>query len=419
MTTLVARLPFRNLWICYQTIFANAYKTSLTATSFVIPYCFLARVVSAVLLAFFLQSPIQAQAIVHPYLSPSAIATTQALLSPNESSFENASLEWLLERTAKENGLNIWCDRRIARDTLVTINQMDSARPLATIEQLLLAACDQVDAAILPLAGVIAIVPKSKRDILANVYWKLIVSKKSNALAVSESKQKPWAKGAQASDLLEQFRSVHLPSISKIPEIEHDVWPAFDFRDATVASVSVCLLGGFDLCLVERGQGLAIEPLAEWEASMKQDALVEWLYEQKMIDRTNEEDRKAWKLRWPDSKGVRNGKPLGSRISATAMAHYDFAKLLTPPRPKPTKNSTKVFSGTIKSDLPRLLDWMSNRFQLEFYPLPLPDEYATKQIDLDVKEITMEELLSLVAKKASIEFKMSGKRVEVVFPNNK
>ena len=137
-----------------------------------------------------------------------------------------------------------------------------------------------------------------------------------------------------------------------------------------------------------------------------------------MIDRTNEEDRKAWKLRWPDSKGVRNGKPLGSRMSATAMAHYDFAKLLTPPRPKPTKNSTKVFSGTIKSDLPRLLEWMSNRFQLEFYPLPLPAEYATKQIDLDVKEITMDELLTLVAKKASIEFKKSGKRVEVVFPNN-
>lgn len=110
-------------------------------------------------------------------------------------------------------------------------------------------------------------------------------------------------------------------------------------------------------------------------------------------------------------------KPFGSRMTATAMAHYDFAKLLTPPRPKPTKNSTKVFSGTIKADLPRLLDWMSNQFQLEFYPLPLPTEYATKQIDLDVKEITMDELLSLVAKKASIEFKKSGKRVEVVFPD--
>lgn len=375
------------------------------------------RIVLAVLFVFLLQTFLQAQAIVHPYLSPGAIATTQVLLSPNESRSENASLEWLLERTAKENGLNIWCDRRIARDTLVTIKPTDDERSMATIEQSLSAACDQVDAAILPLDGVIAIVPKSKRDILATVYWKLIVSKKLNALAMSKSKQKPWTKGAQASDLLEQFRSVHLPSISQIPEIEHDLWPAFDFREATVASVSVCLLGGFDLCLVESEQGLVIEPLSEWEASLGQDVLVEWLYDQKMIDRTKEEDRKAWKLRWPDSKGIRSVKPLGSRMTATAMAHYDFAKLLTPPRPKPTKNSTKVFSGTIKADLPRLLDWMSNQFQLEFYPLPLPAEYATKQIDLDVKEITMDELLSLVAKKASIEFKKSGKRVEVVFPD--
>ena len=376
------------------------------------------RIVLAVLFVFLLQTFLQAQAIVHPYLSPGAIATTQVLLSPNESRSENASLEWLLERTAKENGLNIWCDRRIARDTLVTIKPTDDERSMATIEQSLSAACDQADAAILPLDGVIAIVPKSKRDILATVYWKLLVSKKSNALAMSKSKQKPWAKGTQASDLLEQFRSVHLPSIPQVPKIEHDLWPAFDFQEATVASVSVCLLGGFDLCLVESEQGLVIAPLSEWQASLGQDVLVEWLYDQKMIDRTKEEDRKAWKLRWPDSKGVRNAKPLGSRMTATAMAHYDFAKLLTPPRPKPAKNSTKVFSGTIKADLPRLLDWMSNQFQLEFYPLPLPAEYATKQIDLDVKEITMDELLSLVAKKASIEFKKSGKRVEVVFPDH-
>jgi hypothetical protein len=170
------------------------------------------RIVLAVLFVFLLQTFLQAQAIVHPHLSPGAIATTQVLLSPNESRSENASLEWLLERTAKENGLNIWCDRRIARDTLVTIKPTDDERSMATIEQSLSAACDQVDAAILPLDGVIAIVPKSKRDILATVYWKLIVSKKLNALAMSKSKQKPWTKGAQASDLLEQFRSVHLPS---------------------------------------------------------------------------------------------------------------------------------------------------------------------------------------------------------------
>ena len=422
MTTLVARLTFRNLRICYQIIFVNACKTSLTATTIVIPCCFLGRCVSAVLFVFLLPSvlhvqALHAQAVVHPYLSPGAIATTQVLLSPNESRSENASFEWLLERTAKENGLNIWCDRRVARDKIVTIKPTDESQPMATIEQSLTAACDQVDAAILPLDGVIAVVPKSKRDVLATVYWKLIVSKKSNALAMAKSKLKPWDKGTQASDLLEQFRSVHLPSISKIIEIEHDIWPAFDFRDATVASVSVCLLGGFDLCLVENEQGLVIEPLSEWEASLGNDLLVEWLYDQKLIDRTKEEDRKAWKLRWPDSKGVRNAKPLGSRMTATAMAHYDFAKLLTPPRPKPDKNSTKVFSGTIKADLPRLIDWMANRFQLEFYPLPLPAEYATKQIDLDVKEITMDELLSLVAKKASIEFKKSGKRVEVVFPD--
>jgi len=395
----------------------NACKSRLTAKRIVIALASKLKVASVLFVALALQSAALAQTVVHPFMTPNAIVTAHALQSPNESDFEDTTFEWLLESTAKENDLSIWCDRRISRDKLITIKRKDGEQSLDTIEQLLSAACDKVDAAILPMDGVVAVVPKSKRDLLATVYWKLLQSKKTGLVAGAISKQTSWDDGAIASDLLEQFRSVHLPSISSIPEVEYDLWPAFRFQKASIASVSVCLLSSFDLCLVESEQGPVIQSLADFESSIERGALVEWLYEQKEVDRTKEEDRKAWKQRWTDSKVGRSVKPVGFRVNATVMAHYDFVRLLIPPRPKRTKSNAKVFSGEIKSDLQRLLGWISNRSQLEFHPLPLPPEYASKEIRLNVQKVTMEELLELVSKQALIEFKKTGERVEIILPD--
>lgn len=417
MTTLVARRAFRNLPSCKQSLFANAFKSCLTESTVVTLRSRLIKLVATYIVALMGQSLALAQVSPHPFMTPRAVATLHALQSPNAPDFENGSFEWLLERSAQENEVSIWCDRRIARDTILSLKKADQGQAFETIEQLLSTACDQVDAALLPMDGVVAVVPKANRDLLAAAYWNLLTSKNSSWTANSIAMPLSWTKGTSALDILDQFRRLHLPTISTSPKVEYDLWPAFQFQKVSVAAVSICLLGSFDLCLTEGDQGLEIKSLTDFESSMERGVLVDWLYEQKQVDRTNQDSRKAWKQRWPDSVGTRSIKPPGSQISARAMAHYDFAKLLNPPRPKQAPNSTQVFSGEVRADLPRLLSWISNRYQLEFFPLPLPPDYAAKEIKLNVQKVTMDELLDLVAKEAAIEFKKFGKRVEIVIPS--
>ena len=61
----------------------------------------------------------------HPCLSPYAIAIQQTLQAPCEQVVENASLESLLDSISSAYEIPIWCDRRIARDTPVTLEKRD------------------------------------------------------------------------------------------------------------------------------------------------------------------------------------------------------------------------------------------------------------------------------------------------------
>ena len=167
---------------------------------------------------------------------------------------------------------------------------------------------------------------------------------------------------------------------------------------------------------MEREQKWIVVSLADFESSTKKGNLVEWVYDSKEFNRMKEQDRKEWKQRWPESTESRNAKSPGVRINASAIAHRELAQFLIPQRPKAPKTASSVFSGEINSQLKPLLEWIANRNKIEFHPLPLPTEYATKTISLNVKNVTVDELLDLVAKDAAIEFKKSGNRVEIVLP---
>jgi hypothetical protein len=409
MSTLVAGHSVRNHLHCRAGFLRKAVRTYLTSTRCLTLATALTLAITSSLSIASAQNNRS-----HPYMTSNAIATNHVLLERADKDFDNVAFEWLVESLSQEHNLLLWCDRRVARDMQVTVKRLASNNQIATLEQQLGEAAKQVDAAILPMDGVVAIVPRSKRDAIACAYWQLLQSKKGSTFGRLETKPFQWNDGAVASDIVERFLSDSMQDARLTPMIEHDLWRAFEFRKCSIASISVCLLSGFDLYLAESENSLQIVPLPSAESLP-----VEWDYRQTDFDKLSEQERKAWKARWPDSKGTRVLSPPVTRIVATVMAHRDLIQPLLPApkvRPKNSRDGKALITGEVKADFENVMKWVANTGSLEFYPLPLSPKLAKKEIDLKVKDVTLDDLLRLVAKQASIELRREGKRVQIVEP---
>ncbi|HUP79495.1 MAG TPA: hypothetical protein VM260_13165, partial [Pirellula sp.] len=170
-TTLVTPVSLRNQFIQQESKLEKASCSYLTT-----PHS--ATLIQVAMLAFFaLSGQAFSQSTTHPYLSVSAIAIQQSLQAPCEQVVQNASLESLLDSISSAYEISIWCDRRIARDTLVTVERRDGL-----LEDFLNRAIEKVDAVLIPLAGVLLVAPKSERDAIEAAYWRLTVSRAANTL---------------------------------------------------------------------------------------------------------------------------------------------------------------------------------------------------------------------------------------------
>ena len=81
----------------------------------------------------------------HPSMTAASIALQQGLQAPCRT-YVSAPLESLLEVISKEQGIPIWIDRRIAKDTKIEIEKQEE-----TLETFLTRAAASVDGALVPV----------------------------------------------------------------------------------------------------------------------------------------------------------------------------------------------------------------------------------------------------------------------------
>ncbi len=347
----------------------------------------------------------------HPCLSPYAIAIQQTLQAPCEQVVENASLESLLDSISSAYEIPIWCDRRITRDTLVTLEKRDE-----TLESFLKRAVEKVDAVLIPLAGVVMVASKTQGDTIEAAHWRLVVSRSANSMKPMGSKPFGWSDGSVASTVIQDFASRCIPDAKLDIKMEHDIWRAFEFRKLTTpATIGTCLLSGFDLCIVDQDGKLNLAPISTV------DSVVTWTYSSEEIQKKiGESAWKAWRQRWPSATIAKSTKPEGWRVTGTVASHRDLIVPMIPkkkwekPKPSEIGLDKKGFSGALEGELELVLRSLAAQTKLDFFPIPLPASLETKKVKLKLDKTPLDDILKEITKQCGVRFIRNGQRVEII-----
>jgi hypothetical protein len=398
-STLIATRSLRNQIVQQESIRNNPLQSSLTTA----PSVTLAWIALLVL-----QSHACGQMVSnHPSMTAASIALQQKLQSPCRA-YVAAPLESLLEIISIEQGIPIWIDRRITKDAKIEIEKQEE-----TIETYLARVSSSVGGALVPVDGVLMIVPQPKQASIEAAYWRLAVSRVGGALTRIDPTPFEWPEASVPSKILNEFvRRYGLQELNEAP-LEYDLWKKFEFRKSSPASISVCLLSGFDLCLADENNQLKIVSL---ERSGDSAFDVNWVYKASEVKRIGEAYWRDWRTRWPDavSKATKTGD---YHIQAQVAAHRDLLQPLFPlKKPDTKKQGISVFSGPLKGELEIVLRSLAVQTQLEFVPLPLPPKLGSKSIDVTLNNSTIEDILKLIGNESGLEFRKLGQRVEIILP---
>jgi hypothetical protein len=343
---------------------------------------------------------------IHPCLSASAIQIQQVLQAPCEQSFESQSLELMLDNIAAAYSVPIWCDRRIARDTAISMDRRDE-----TLESFLGRAVDKVSAVLVPLDGVIMIVPSTKRDEIESNYWRLVVSPAAKKMRTAGAKPFGWQDGNVALSVIQDFSTRCVPDTNLEFKIEHDIWRKFEFRKtSSPASISACLLSGFNLCLADQNGVLTLTP------TQPADPNVVWTYSSDEIEKKiGPAAWKEWRAQWPSVSISKSVKPTGWRVTAPVAAHRELIRPLIPRKKwEQPKLEQKGFTGPVEGPLESVIPYLAANAKLEFFPLPLSAGQKSIQVKMILKNTTLDDILKEITKQSGVQFKRQGNRVEIL-----
>jgi hypothetical protein len=343
----------------------------------------------------------------HPFLGSSIVATQQILKSPNEIVSPSTSLQKLVDQVSQAHKLGIWVDRRVVRDRQIRLQSNG-----LTVGQVLENAANQVEAKVVPMDGCVAIVPLAKFDAYASAYWELstILSAKPGQ---AKSIRFGWEEGTESQEILRNFFGKI--GITRLDiQVPWDIWRTFEFANASAASVSVCILGGFDLVLVESNGTWTTEPMMRrYQDSSNRSKPFAWNYSSSEIDRIPVSYRESWRKRWPEAEIAKTAKPVGSTVLASAASHLDLVKPLIPeakPKPKP---KVIELSGTIQGTASGVLQSLAKSYQLSFDPMSLPPKSGEREFSLQVDKVSLDDLIRKIGKAIDVDLVLQGSEIRV------
>jgi hypothetical protein len=340
-----------------------------------------------------------AQSPSHPYRSASAITLAGRLKSPCLQRVEPVGAREQFDAWSMEHQVLIWLDRRIASDTIVSMDAVDSRSLL----QALLEVCHQLDAELAIIDRVVMIVPRERAAGIEWAYWKLLTDQPNAAWCRPDKQTWAWSDGATAesiwSDWQQRYRLQILEDSASPPlDFERDRWRRFQWENTTPLAIGLCLLSGLDRMLESDGKGLRIAATAP----PREPEPVAWLYRDE-ISKVGKEAWIAWRQQWPNAEVFKlEAHSLATwKIVAPVAAHRE---LMAPLAPIPLKPATvekdrKRFTGRYRGELQRILAGFANQMSLELQTPSLPLALARMEIDIAFQELSVQE----IAKKISIE----------------
>ncbi|MFO0921731.1 MAG: hypothetical protein U0905_04495 [Pirellulales bacterium] len=297
-----------------------------------------------------------------------------------------------IERTA---GIQLWLDRRLNPDRLVDF------RITGTYDQAIQELSKLIGGEVAWIENVVYLAPQGEAAKIEAAYWRLFQAWPSSERVPNQSWS--WKRATQPAEYLRTQLENQSYSLQSFERIDYDLWDAASLQDCSLPAKISLFLAGFDLSLSKDNKNLLVIPMSDdVEVSARTSSI-----------RVTPSQKQAWAKLWPQAK-AKSTKDTEWQITGPAKAHRD---LLRPSNPngkstqRPTSN--KKLSGKIQGPLGDLLRQLAEANQLQVEPWPLPEPIAGKRVDLQVENVTIEELFQRMAESTGTVIRVEGKSLKV------
>lgn len=222
-----------------------------------------------------------------------------------------------------------------------------------------------------------------------------------------------WPDATAPKDLLTTLARENKFEIKGLDQVPHDLWAAADWPGLNVASRLTLILAQFDLSFEIAADGASIS-LVKFPA----DAKIEIAYN---VPGSAEEIASG--LKQNSLLAAAEINPTGNKIVVRARQEdHDAIKELLARRPvKRTnvrENTKDVYTLKVTLAADKLLDQLAKKLSLELKidhdAIAAKGLSLSKEVQLDVKQVNIDQLLRAVLDPVGLRFKRNGKVVEVM-----
>jgi hypothetical protein len=346
----------------------------------------------------------------HPYENPRFQQLYATLRQPSSMIAKHLTLREALNGLEESLQQTVWLDRRIDGEQIINLEsgQRTHQQCLSLINSL-----SNTETAW--LENIIYITPSHYASRIETNYWNLYTGNE-NIVWRKPTNALTWKSSLEAREIHNlAIKEQNIP-IRGIDALPHDRWPHGQVTACSRAARWTCLLAGFDKTIKR-------DTKTSWKIDdSKEPANVGFEYAD-LTKRYPNGELQVWRGKWP--KSVVTPRKAGRfYIEAPVAAHRELVtmswdsklKQQAPPRmPKSEeeKYSLTLSEWTIGVGLPTL----AKQLGLEITPWPLPDEIMNRQVELKLKDVTVDEMLKKIGEQAKIGLQRKDNQIQVLMEN--
>jgi hypothetical protein len=355
--------------------------------------------------SFLMPAFLHGQSLSHPYENPRFHRLYATLRQPSTLIAENLSLREILRAEEVAIQQPIWLDRRVDGEQII---KLESGQRTHLELLTLINSISNTETAL--LENIIYFSPANYVPRIETSYWNLYTGHE-NSLWRKTANPIEWKTSIEVGELmslLEKQQGFPSPTGELIP---HDRWTRGGFPSCSHAARWTCVLAGFDKT-IDRDTG------EKWKfVSMPAASNVRFEYSD-LTKGYSKGELQIWRTKWPHS--VVTPRAAGRfLIEAPVAAHRELVTMALDSKIKAQPNGKKKLDAQEKYSL-TLKEWtigvglptLAKQLGLEITPWPLPADVMNRQVELILKDVTIDEMLQRIGEQSKIKLKRVGNQIQ-------
>lgn len=356
---------------------------------------------------FISSSDLLAQAPRHPFDNPRSEKLRSTLQQPCKLVTQSVTLRNTVQGLEKAFPIHLWLDRRVDAEQVVSI-----AIESRTVEEYLTALNKVTATETSYFEDIAYITPTGQSPQIDYSYWQIASANKLE-LAKKPSPELRWNTPQPISTIVKKYGDSIPYRFNSNDTIPWDIWAPAALPNASPAAQLTCLLSGFGLQANLDSKNV----ITAVQTTAPVDVTFAYRFQ---VSNANKEAFEKWKDAWPQCK-MKHAQQ-GMNLLGPVAAHRDFynqfiAKKIVGTNVNRTAKLKQLqasrFSLKLQGELRNIIDSLEKQLDIQFKPKPLDKLVADRRIQLEVENLTLDQLLDAIGKEAKVRFSRKEDVVEM------